>query len=405
MAKPTKGNGAKSQKPDIVEEIVEDTVDAAASSDASDPAEPIEVVERSDAPLDDAPDEKPGEASGEPEHQEIDAPQEPVVSTEVVRETVIERKGGFIPIVLGGVVAAGIGVASAGYIFPNGLPFGAGATQSVDLASEVKLQAGRIDDLTQMLENQPSLDTGPLDAAVAAVGDLQAQIEAITDSLAVLETRISSLEARRSADGSSVSSAIENELATLRNALDTQKGEIAQMIEQAKDTKQSAEDVARQTLARAAVTRILVALDSGASFEDALADVQANSRIEVPEALAQSAASGVPTLSFLSESYPPAARAALAAVRSEQTGGGVGNFLAKQFGVRSVAPREGGDPDAVLSRVEAAVSEGRIADALAQADVLPDTAKAPLAEWMAQANLRLSAAREAEALANSLNSQ
>jgi hypothetical protein len=51
------------------------------------------------------------------------------------------------------------------------------------------------------------------------------------------------------------------------------------------------------------------------------------------------------------------------------------------------------------------VDEGRISDALEIADALPEGAKAPLAEWMAQANLRLSAAREAEALATSLNSQ
>ena len=92
-------------------------------------------------------------------------------------------------------------------------------------------------------------------------------------------------------------------------------------------------------------------------------------------------------------------------MRSEETGGGVTSFLTRQLGVRSVAPREGDDADAILSRVGAAIDAGRISDALAEADTLPDGAKAPLADWMEQANLRLSAAREAEALASSLNSQ
>lgn len=395
MAEPTKGKGDDTQKPDTVEEVVQDTSEAGVESEVTDPVEEAETVETTDEPV--------AEETPEPE----DVPQEdtPEPTPEVAREVVVERKGGFLPMVIGGVVAAGIGVGSAEYIFPDGLPFGPAATERVDLASEVKLQAGRIDDLTKMLESQPEIDTGPIDAAVTAVGDLQAQIAAIAEGVGALETRIADLEARPSADGSGVSAAMERELVELRAALDLQKGEIAQMIEEAQSTKQSAEETARQTLARAAVTRILVALDSGAAFEDALADVQANTDIAMPEALAQTAAEGVPTLSSLTDSFPAAARAALAAVRSEDSGGGVGSFLTKQLGIRSVEPREGDDPDAVLSRVEAAVSEGRIADALAQAEVLPDAAKAPLADWMAQANLRLSAAREAEALANSLNSQ
>ena len=399
MAKPTKGKSKDTPKPDTVEESVQGTLDAVVESDATDPIEDAEIIEKPDEVSEAV------EATPEPEMGEAETVDVPIAAPEVVRETVVERKGGFMPMVLGGVVAAGIGVASAGFIFPNGLPFGASATDKIDLSSALKLQTGRIDDLTKMLESQPSIDTGPIDAAVAAVGDLQAQIGAISDSVGSLETRISELEARPSSDGSGISAAMEKELVDLRAALDLQKGEITQMIDQAKSTKQSAEDTARQTLARAAVTRILVALESGAGFADALADVEVNSDIAIPEALAQTATDGVPTLASLSDSYPEAARAALAAVRSEDTGGGVGSFLAKQFGARSVAPREGDDPDAVLSRVGAAVSEGRIADALAQADVLPDTAKAPLADWMAAANLRLSAAREAEALANSLNSQ
>ncbi|MGB7318340.1 MAG: hypothetical protein WBC85_10285 [Planktotalea sp.] len=391
MAKPTKGKGEKADKPETVEEAVQDAVETVVQDDdAETPIEDAEILD--EAVVDPAPEEDGA----------VDAA--PLVATEVERETVVERKGGFLPLVLGGVVAAGIGVASAQYIFPNGLPFGPAATEKVDLASALKLQTGRIDDLTALLESQPKVDTAALDAAVSAVGDLQAQIGAVVDNVSALETRIVTLE-QQPGGGDGVSVAMENELKELRAALDVQKGELAKMLDEAQSTKQSAEETARQTLARAAVTRILVALESGAAFDDALADVEANSDIALPEALAPSAADGVPTLAALSESYPDAARAALAAVRSEETGGGVGSFFAKQLGVRSVAPRDGDDPDAVLSRVEAAVGEGRIADALSLADGLPDAAKAPLADWMARANLRLSAAREAEALANSLNSQ
>ncbi len=366
-------------------ETVEESVEE--ESDVTDvPVEDAEVDEIDDAPAQDT-EEEIAPVAAQPE---------------VVRETIVQRKGGFLPMVLGGVVAAGIGVGSAEYIFPDGLPFGSAATEKVDLASALKLQTGRIDDLTKQLDAVPVVDTSALDSAVE---ELNATIAGLDETVSGFEERIAHLESRPSGDGSGVSAAMENELKALRSALDVQKGELALMIDEAQASKQSAEDTARNTLARAAVTRILVALESGAPFEDALAEVQANSDIEIPAALSQSATDGVPTLAALSETYPDAARAALAAVRSEDTGGGVGNFFAKQFGARSIAPREGDDPDAVLSRVGAALAEGRIADALSTAEALPDTAKAPLSDWMTQADLRLSAAREAEALATSLNSQ
>ena len=329
---------------------------------------------------------------------------------------------------LGGIVAAGIGVGSAGYIFPNGLSFG---PKPADYTSAIEEQSSRIDALSAELAAKPAFDASALQASIAdatsAVTAAQEQITGVAETVAAFEERLTTLEALPREDGISQQmenalkemraelnqqnaaleqmAPVEGELNDMRAALDAQKGELVTMIAEAQATKQDAEKTARDTLARAGVTRILVALESGAPFADALAEVEANSDIAIPEALAQTAADGVPTLASLGDAYPNAAREALAAVRSEDTGGGVSSFLTRQLGVRSVAPREGDDPDAILSRVGAAVDEGRISDALEIADALPEGAKAPLAEWMAQANLRLSAAREAEALATSLNSQ
>ncbi|MEP5155151.1 hypothetical protein [Planktotalea sp.] len=392
MAKPTRGESESAETPEAVEEIVNDTVEAVADDKDTDPiVDEAETVE-----------EDSSEETDVVELVEEIAPA--AAAPEVVRETVVERKGGFLPMLLGGVVAAGIGIVSSEYIFPDGVPFGPNATKKIDFETALNQQAGRIDDLTTQLENQSAPDLSALDDAVATVGDLQSQLGAVVDSIASVETRIDTLEAQpRGGEGISV--AMEKELKDLRGALDLQKGELAQMLDEAQLTKQNAEETARRALARGGVTRILVALESGAPFADALAEVEANSDIALPEALTATAAEGAPTLAALAEGFPDAARAALAAVRSEETGGGVTSFLAKQLGARSVAPREGDDPDAVLSRAEAAVGEGRIEDALALVDALPEAAKAPLADWVALASSRLNAAREAEALANSLNSQ
>ena len=86
-------------------------------------------------------------------------------------------------------------------------------------------------------------------------------------------------------------------------------------------------------------------------------------------------------------SFADAARAGLgASLGAGDTGGSaLGNFLRAQTGARSVEPREGGDPDAVLSRADAAVARGDIAAALAEIDVLPEPGRAAMKGWTDQA--------------------
>ena len=66
-------------------------------------------------------------------------------------------------------------------------------------------------------------------------------------------------------------------------------------------------------------------------------------------------------------------------------------FLQSQVGGRSLEPREGDDPDAILSRAEADVQAGDISAALRELDNLPSAAQAVMAPWVEDANARLSA--------------
>ena len=120
--------------------------------------------------------------------------------------------------------------------------------------------------------------------------------------------------------------------------------------------------------------------------------------VEVPAALSDVAADGVAQLSTLQAEIPDAARAALAAARATETDGGLGGFLKRQLGARSVAPREGDDPHAVLSRLEAAVREGRLDAALAEAEALPSEAQAAMQDWIDAAQARVDAQSATEAL-------
>ena len=70
--------------------------------------------------------------------------------------------------------------------------------------------------------------------------------------------------------------------------------------------------------------------------------------------------------------------------------------------MRSVTPREGTDPDAVLSRAEAAVGEGRLSDSMAEIGALPEVVRAEMAGWMALAEGRVAAVSALQTLSESL---
>ena len=159
----------------------------------------------------------------------------------------------------------------------------------------------------------------------------------------------------------------------------------------------AAEAAAAAALARAAAEAALgqvqAAVASGAAFAAPLATVAAT--IEIPDALQAVAEAGVPTQDALTRGFAPLARAALPVALQETAGESMGDrlgaFVMGQIGGRAVAPREGDDPDAVLSRVGAAVAGGDLEAALAEIAALPQGARDVLAPWVADVEARRAA--------------
>ena len=81
----------------------------------------------------------------------------------------------------------------------------------------------------------------------------------------------------------------------------------------------------------------------------------------------------------------------------------IGAFLLAQTGARSLEPREGDDPDAVLSRAEAALAAGDLATVMTEIGTLPEAGQAEMSDWIALAEQRLAATNALGALAQSLN--
>ena len=80
-------------------------------------------------------------------------------------------------------------------------------------------------------------------------------------------------------------------------------------------------------------------------------------------------------------------------------------FLRSQAGMRSLAPREGDDPDAILSRAEAAVRAGELQTAIDEIGKLPETGQTAMADWVADAKARLDVTQAAASLSETLLAQ
>jgi hypothetical protein len=323
-------------------------------------------------------------------------------------EQVVVRKGGFVPMVLGGLVAAGIGFGLAHSGLLEGVPLpGSGAMQDSmdDITQRAEAQDNALSDLTgrvAALEEVPALES-------REIPDMAPMIEDITTQIGVLAQRLDALEARpvggSGAGDEDAQAALEQtrqELGEIRQALAGQREELALLTAQAAREEEAAQLTARTAMQRAALTSIQTAVDTGTGYAQALTDLQATD-MDVPQPLLDRAEDGVATLSALQLSFPDLARDALRAARQQDTGGGVTDFLQTQLGLRSLEPREGNDPDAILSRAEAALRDGRLADTLAELEALPEPAIAVLEGWRLQAQTRLATISAVQDLAQTLN--
>lgn len=386
-------------------EIVEEAsaaveADAPTETDQTDTGP--ESTETAEQPADEQPSD-PVEASPENDDDNFTGRDEDTPPTPMPpAEPVVIRQGGFVPMVLGGLVAAAIGFGLARFVLPE---TGADMATITDLQRKIDGQTGALSGLTERVEAlELGGDTGGLEAAQS---DNQAAIAGLADRLAALESelsdttsQLSGLASQPSGEGASTAAlaAQQQELNDLRTAVDA-------MTEHSAVLEENAKAAAQATLQRAAMTRIMTALDAGVAFDSAVADLEGLG-VTVPDALAQSAANGVASLTTLQESFPDAGRTALAVSREaagDAEGAGFTSFLRTQLGARSLEPREGSDPDAVLSRVEAAVRDGRLSDALAEIEALPQEGRAELADWAAQIKSRQEAVSAAQDLSAKLN--
>lgn len=329
--------------------------------------------------------------------------------------------GGMIALLLGGAIAAGAGFGLS-RVVPGGWPL----QDTSSLETQLAAQSAQVSDLLAAVQALPAPEPlDPLRDQIAALSaeltDLRTALTAARAEIATLRAApgpdLSALEARLSAleslppgealSDSAALAALSREMETLRAEVEAEKGatagmaaevaaaaeaaqaELAAAQAEAERLRSEAAAEARRAALLTALGRVETALANGASFADPLADLAA-AGVAVPDVLTANAA-GLPGLPTLQAAFADPAREALRVSLQDDMGDTLterlGTFLRSQTGARSLTPREGSGADAVLSRAEAALHDGRIADALAELSALPETGQAAMAGWVAQAAL------------------
>ncbi|WP_223426458.1 hypothetical protein [Tateyamaria pelophila] len=375
----------------------------------AEPADETAAVQEDDIPRDqDDIEAKADESTLESSEPEPETPE--TLPERVVQPTPEPKPRTVMPMILGGFIAALLGfVAARSDILDPILP------ASMRAQAPVAAPPSPAFDDSELTSQLAALSTriGDLEATVAALPEPQSgspsepapevDLSAIEAEIAALTDQVKDIANQPATEAPVPTEALDAALADLREKASEQQAEIDKLLADQQSTIKDAEMAAKATLARTAMTGIQAAIDAGAPFDLALAELEQTDLVDVPQELKDIAVDGVASLANLQETLPDAAREALYAARDAETGSGLGGFIQLQLGVRAVEPREGSDPDAVLSRVEAATRAGDLETALTEARALPAPAQDAMSSWIDKAQSRHNAVTAANALAERLS--
>lgn len=244
-----------------------------------------------------------------------------------------------------------------------------------DLASRLVAAEATVEGLRAEIDALGGLSSegaAPSAEVLERVAAFGASVEGLRAEIAALKARTSEIETLAKSEDLA---ALTDRVAAL------EEGEAATA-----GARDEASDIRRSANIAAAMTRIEQALLSGAPFASAISDATSLSGESAPAALSDNAATGLPTQEALVGSFPAAAQAGYAAALEENAGDGFaeGVFakLQGRLGGRPSIETAGDDAGAVLSRIEARLKEGRLADAVAEAGGLSDAARAAMSGWL-----------------------
>ncbi|NIJ43326.1 putative coiled-coil protein SlyX [Parvibaculum indicum] len=255
----------------------------------------------------------------------------------------------------------------------------AGAGGGASTEAVEKLTA-RLDALEERNAGLADTITEANKAAVAAqnrLGEMQAQLPSagLDDKVARLDAMIGKLGAQ---------------IEKLEPQLQRMETRLAALEQKADDP-----DAAQRAALALALANLSRAIEGAGPFETELETVSSFlPKEEVPAALDEAAANGVPTRAALKDRFEPLIEKIFDAARREGDSSIWDRFLANAASlvtVRRTGEISGDSTEAVVARMEEKLKEGDLAGAVAQGETLKGAAADAAAPWMADARKRLDA--------------
>ncbi len=247
---------------------------------------------------------------------------------------------------------------------------------------------------------QAPLPATPDPAQAGRLAATEAKLGALAGTLADLRKRIDAV-AEKAATTPAVASPPAD-----TGAIEALAGRVAALEKAVKATDDKVIKSAAAAHADAPVRLALVALElrvaveRGVPFATELAAAKPLvADKSVLAALEPAAAHGVPTVQALSRELANVAPAMLRAAGTPHEGGLIDRLQAnaeRLVRIRPIAEAPGSDPSTVIVRAEVKATRGDLAGALAEISGLPADVKAPAAQWIKSAEMRIAAVAAAQ---------
>jgi hypothetical protein len=387
-------SGSRRKRPPVTIDLEAESSAAASSSEPeASKAVPAEPSAMADAP----PANQASETSGQAYEPEVTADETVSSPPAASADPSIAR------FVMPAIAALGGGIIGGLLVALLSSSTGTDPVTSASLDSRFAAVSARLDRVEAGVQDaaaRPTAATGIDPARLAGlekeIAELKATasqpapaIAAATTDLGPIESRLSALETRPESVAATAPVAPPVDLTPLQSRLDALTARL-DAVEAHPPSDPKTEAAARII----AITALRQGATASGPFADELVAVAAlGTEGEKIAALQPLAEAGVPSKADLIAAFPAVAEQIRIAAAKVDPGASLIDRLSASAGslvsVKPSGPMAGPSATAVVSRMEAAVKDGNLAEALREGDALDALARAPLADWAAKAGQRI----------------
>ena len=175
-----------------------------------------------------------------------------------------------------------------------------------------------------------------------------------------------------------------NELKELEKRLKLLSADIKKRMEISEEQNKNIKITQELTSLKESIMALKKQIQSGKPFDEQIYKLA--DRVELSEEFKRISTIGIIPIVELKSMFPQFARDTLSAIHKNTDETNAKKkffiFLQEKLGARSLTPRQGNDPDAILSRVEASIKADNFNDALSLLSTIPESGMIIMAEWI-----------------------